>query len=351
VWLTDEGRPISWWHHSPDNPIQTAYYGCSSCGNPIDKLQMLGSKFRCIKTGVWLTRLLGELPKEAPKIPIKIGLILPPMLRDKDVSGAVDIISKGLAISTDLIDWAQQELGKPTTVKSAGFNLNRLKIAINSTPPNTRPDRTYWGLDQGTKWHYLAVVRYHKPHDTAGLSDLDIYMRSIRDVRFLDKIHASDLAQLIDNCDGGCLDNEPDRVWAAHICDSKLGVFTVDQQFGLKQPTIEGQSYLGGVSYPTMKINTDLFQTMMLKIFNANSDTTCGSYYCLPKFDTGDLSFGSIARQLTSSIYDPNIGRWSRPLDKDDDLLKALMFADVRYYCDICDLEPSFIVNLMNVNI
>ena len=54
-----------------------------------------------------------------------------------------------------------------------------------------------------------------------------------------------------------------------------------------------------------------------------------------------DLGERSLTRHLTTSERDPNTGIWTRPVDHKDDLLKALVFCEMRFYLEIYGGKPK----------
>jgi hypothetical protein len=332
------------WHHSdPSNPSKTAIFACPHCSHPITREERLTAWFQCLKTGERLRDVVEALPKEKPEFPISAGITLSPLIRDTAGDGAVAIITKGLATS-DPQDWQQQELGIPSTTQNGGITLEMIANALRSPLP--RQDLqlrtiTAWGLDQGTNEHWLCITRFHITRQLFGqerLTTQQVYEQSHREVLYLGAIHQDDVLNLTSNCDGGAIDNEPGRDWANDIRRDRHGVVLADQR-GRKEMANEivkeGMVKTGGDEIPVLLVDTHQMQTYILGLFATGRIT-------LPStVNPEDLGESSATRHLTTSNRDGATGAWTRPADNKDDLLKAMMFTELWFYCHLFDLLPE----------
>lgn len=58
VWFSESGRPLDWFHHDPEKPVRTAYFGCPNCEKEIPEECRERAFFRCKKSGMNLREFL-----------------------------------------------------------------------------------------------------------------------------------------------------------------------------------------------------------------------------------------------------------------------------------------------------
>jgi hypothetical protein len=349
IYFEANGKPRDWWYRDENDKVNTAYFGCEHCGAEISKEQRLNSYFRCTKTGTLLLDLLDSLPYGYSDKRISCGLILSPLIRDTDSSTPQSIILSGLQ-STNTQDWQQQELGIATSMSTGGITLESIKRSIGATVPKWQPDYTYFGLDQGRSEHWVMMVNYRLPTHTIGERDyttIEKYELAHREITLCKAINDSELDRIIMESHGGALDNEPDRSWADKIARAYRGIILFDQVSqrslnGLMHKPIIVQS--GGTKIEAVAIDTHRFQNHILSFFNGSymvgSDEV--PQISIPKsVNYQDLTDKSLVRHLTSSTRDPDRGLWIRPEDKNDDLLKAFVGAELRFYLQVFGGKPT----------
>lgn len=331
------GRPIDWHMHDELDKAGSAYFGCFACAHEITKEQRLAATFRCVKTGIRLRDVLDGLPYGVPNKAISAGIILSPLLRDTGHMPARDIIIKGLE-GSDVVDWHQQELGIPTKTSRNGITIGLMQAAREVGVPLEPVYKKVWGLDQGTTEHWLCVVNYRLPSSTYGLSDMQIYEQSHRELVIARAVHTDDLDNLAHTCDGGCLDNEPGREYAAKIVSNYRNSFAFDQRGGKQlggKVAKKGVVESGGTDLEVMLCDTHRLQDMILASFSSGRFTLPLEIDCL------DMRASSLARHLTTSARNTETGVWTRPADHKDDLLKALMGCELWYYLEITGRGPA----------
>jgi Phage terminase large subunit (GpA) len=330
-----------WHHHDPTNPIKTAYFGCPHCAAEIDTNQRINeSWFQCLKSGDKLSQVLDNIPHGVPKTPLTAGITLSPLIRDSNRNEAYLIIDKGIKTG-NAIDWQQQEIGIPTTVANNGITIEMIRRAVNSFSPPRKIDCTFWGLDQGTKEHWICAIHYRYPVDWR-LEPIERYRLAHREFAFIQPCTTDDIPHLIMQCHGGSLDNEPGRDWAAEICDTHPGVFMADQRGGKElggQTVKMGKVFAGGIDREAMFVDTHQMQNYILDYFAAKEQRVR-----MPRtVDPDDLNKSAVSRHLTTSPRDPTTGRWSRPKDNNDDMLKAIVFAETAFFCYTLGIStPSY---------
>jgi hypothetical protein len=334
-YFDEGGRPLDW--HGKDEGW--ARFGCPHCSASITKQERMDAHFKCVKTGVVMVDFLNSLPSGVPTKQISAGIILSPLLRDSGINPAIDLIQKG-SEGADVADWHQQELGIPTKFMETGISVMDVAGAVgNDLSIDVQMSYlSIWGVDQGTAEHWLCMVDYQVPPDSLSLTNMQIYERSIGIIKYIKSVRSSELSELIINCDGGAIDNEPGRDYAAEVVKQHASSFAFDQRGGRElggRVSKMGKVEAGGEGMDAVLCDTHRLQDMIMNRFKSG-------LYSLPAYvDSQDTGTSSATRHLTTSSRDPETGRWSRPIDHKDDLLKALMACELWYYLHCIGELPS----------
>jgi hypothetical protein len=345
IYFDSAGRPLDWWYTDEADKIGTAYYGCEHCGAPISQQQRMESSFKCVKTGIYLADFLNSIPYGYPNDRISCGITLTPLIRDSNSSTASSIVANGLQ-TTNTQDWQQQELGIPTSSSGGGITLAAIRKSIGADIPLGQPDYTFFGLDQGRSEHWVVIIKYRIPQ---GITEPVLkYEKAHREVFFAKAVSSLEVDRVCSISGGGALDNEPDRSWAQKIINTHKGTILFDQ---VASRTLNGKLtkelivQSGGEDIPAIAIDTHRFQDYILTFFNSTftvNDTLVIPQVSLPSsVDINDLSNKSLTRHLSSSVRDPERGIWTRPEDKTDDLLKAFVGAELRFYLQVFGGLPN----------
>jgi Phage terminase large subunit (GpA) len=333
-----QGRPLEWYHADPSKPITSAYYACPECGVEINRDDRINSHFRCIKTGQSLRAIIDDLPKGyAPSIPLSAGLTLSPLIRDTEGNNAPKVIEAGV-IGDNPKDWQQQGLGIPTTVTGGGITIDMLRYAVSNPIPENLPAVYGYGLDQGTAEHWIVIVKFRPPGQLlygAPLTPVEIFEKAHREIALaapvsLAELHGDWGDRHLELCEGGAIDNEPDRQWAVKW-RQKTNALLFDQrggrELGGKVWAPKTVAYGGESIDDVVGCDTHRLQSMILGFFQGGLYTVTAP--CNPEDIKGRTS---LARHLITSQRDPETHLWQRPTDKVDDLLKALMGAELWWY-------------------
>jgi hypothetical protein len=348
-YLDEIGRPIQLpdvchWHHTdPADPINSAIYACPYCEAPVTREERLTAWFQCRKSNVRLKDLVRSLPTEFPDRPISAGITLSPLIRDaRNSGGPASIIGSGIAAKNPQ-DWQQQELGVPSSTATGGITREMIERSLISKINHVFTKKIQgWGLDQGTKEHWLAIVNYRLAEQLMGCpapTAQQIYLESHREVIFLGKINESEVANRVRSCTGGAIDVDPFRDWAGNIRKQLPRVVLADQRGKKEMADVvakPSEVEIGGRSLPVILCDTHQIQTYILNLFTSEDPHTGDCRIKLPStVRPSDMSDDSAMRHLTTSTRDGATGVWARPLDHNDDLLKALMFAELWFwlYC------------------
>jgi hypothetical protein len=358
--LGEDGRPIvvrgangqlqhGWHHYDPQRPIESAYYACPHCYEAISwERRVKESYFTCKKSGVKLRSFLNGLPYGAPDLPISAGITLSPLIRDSIGHGAVEIIRKGVE-GDDSNDWQQQELGIASTATNGGITIAMIKAALEPRSYGLPIFADYWGLDQGTTEHWIARVRYYIPPDRPGeprLTPMQKYRGAKREVLLLRDVPADAIGDLVEACTGGCVDVDPGRSDAVEWQKKYRSVALADQRGRremAKDVVRHDSVQVGRKKVAVSLIDHHQLQSNILDAFAA------GLVQLPLSVDPNDLGPMSATRHLTTSARDPETGSWTRPSDSKDDLLKAIVFAEARFYMQVFGLMPSGTAHITDI--
>jgi hypothetical protein len=260
------------------------------------------------------------------------------------VTSAAEIIEASLK-ATNSIDDQQQNLGIASTARSTGITIPMLRAAVGTVPPDWPVTCQYWGLDQGTNEHWIAGIKFRLRPRYAGerIKELmEQYLAAHREVILLKSIPESSLGSHTVGYDGGCADVDPGRADAARWKSSLKGVMLADQRGQREMATDvvrEGSVQVGGLPVAVSLIDHHQVQTYLLNLFCTSCEATGHPLISLPTtVDCDDFGANSATKHLTTSDRNPENGAWSRPADHKDDLLKALVFAEVRFYARVFGL-------------
>jgi hypothetical protein len=342
-YLSVSGRPIQmqengvpksyWWHTDPNNPIESAYFGCYNCGHPIRAEQRTNAWYQCRKTGVTLREFLDSLPKAVPQRRLTVGITISPLLRVEEINTAGVIVEEGLNTKNS-DDWQQQRLGCSSESANDGLTIEILKRSIVAPRPARVPDTVIAGGDQGRAEHWLWINEIYYPLGWQRMPIEQIFEQSIRVCRFGSDIHKDQILNVTQahGVKFGIFDNEPDIDWAGKFC--KISGFEMADQRSQLDAIVEGTVSTGGDKFPCWKIRNSKF---LKAVRNAFLTTIDGEpIYRLPtaweKWEgnlTNDLN---PLKHLLSPQYDPATDRWTRSDDHVDDLYYAAMFAEVALY-------------------
>jgi hypothetical protein len=213
-----------------------------------------------------------------------------------------------------------------------------IERAIRQKAPDRSPTVIAYGIDQGqTHGHWVIKVKFYRPNAVASrsLSKAQLYEKTHREIVFAapltkERLEGDEGTYLLDDCAGGAIDNEPERDFAAKFSADHCGCLLFDQR---------GEKDLGGKIWAPKVVqsagkNLEVFGVDTHRIQSKILGCFAGGYYtigspCDPQDTRGEKS---LTRHLISSTRDRVTGKWSRPADKVDDLLKALLGVELWYY-------------------
>lgn len=332
VYLSESGRPVEWWHQNPNEPLDTAYFGCSHCGHPIRDEQRDRAWFQCRRTGVRLRNFLDDLPPTTGRR--KVAICLSPLCRMTKNNLAAELIRGGVE-SSRAEDWQQQALGHPSENTTNSITLDMLRAAIAAPKLETMPTFTLAGCDQGRSEDWLWITDFYCPSNWKTAPISQVLETTVRVVRFGGDImrHATPERLAEWEVHYGLIDNEPDRSDASKLCGRTV-LEMADQRAGLTDAVQEGEVEDGGQAYPCWKVRNEKFLKQVLLGF-----AMCGPdghpLYRLP--DSWERWVGvnterSPLRHLAGPSYDPGSGKWRRGEGNIDDLFYAAMFCEAAFY-------------------
>lgn len=333
-YLSETGKPLTWFCHDEKNSIDTAYFACPHCTEEIpQETRVFESYFTCLYTGIKLKDFL-TTPIDATK-QLRVGINLSPLLRQSQFNLASDIIRSGLDTSNPA-DWQQQRLGLPSEASTTALTLEILKRAIKANSDfNRKPDLILCGIDQGRSAHWMVVVEYYLPKPKYGehLTKYQINDRTYRNVIFGGEIMASAIPERLElfGVDYGIIDNEPDIASASRL-SSYTCLELADQKSGALKDFEKSEAKDGGIIYPCWKIHNERFLRQILTNFTLKDEFDEPITRLPDSWDKWITNNSDISplRHLMSPRYNPENGKWERT-DHIDDLYYAFMFCEVAF--------------------
>jgi hypothetical protein len=335
VYLSESGRPVHWWHHDEANPVESAYFGCSNCGHPIDDGQRDESWYQCRKTGVRLRDFLDRPPQTDKRL--KVAIALSPLTRITRNNLAAELVRGGIEAMRPE-DWQQQALGHPSESSTNSVTIDMIKAAIAAPVPTYYPGKilTIAGVDQGTNEDWLWVMDAYLPFGWEGWDITEVIERSVRVVRFGGDVMRSAIPEKLEEfgVEYGLIDNQPSRSDAARLC-AQTCLEMGDQKDSLKDAVKVTTVADGGQEFPCWDIRNEKFLKQVLLNFASRSSEDDQPIYRLPQEWQnwiGMTTERSPVRHLTGPSYDPGSGRWKRGEGNVDDIYYAANFAEAAFY-------------------
>ncbi|ELS01106.1 hypothetical protein Xen7305DRAFT_00008080 [Xenococcus sp. PCC 7305] len=333
-YLSESGRPVQWFHHNEQKPVETAYFGCPFCQAELSKEARSKAWYQCLTTGIELEDYLNNLEEGLPSRRHKIGLTISPLLRIEAINTAAAIIEEGLT-SHNTADWQQQRLGLPSEAGTNNITLELLRLAIAAPVPiNRQPNVSLGGIDCGRGEHWLTMMDFYLPPNYFNLKLPEVIEKTVRFVRYASPVSKTGLIEKVKVVKTGIVDNEPDRDWAAGFCQD-TGWSMADQKSGLKDAVRKGVVIDGGVRYPCYDIRNEKFLKTVLNGFVLQADDGYPLYRFPENFSKylGNLkSDRNLFKHLMAMQYDAQMGAWKRPADHVDDFYMAFAFCEVAFY-------------------
>jgi len=343
-YLSITGRPVNWFHKDKDNPVNSAYFGCSNCGTEITEEERLNAHFRCLRTGISYAEYESKLPKninEALSERKLITMHLSPLLRNTKYNLAAFIINTGLN-SESVKDFQQQVLGYPSETDTQRITKAHIKAAVKREPYSNSTGVTIAGVDTGRREDWLYICRYNISglsfinniwsfKESKLISPIAAIEGAFREVLFCSAVKHDDIPFLLKkyNVSYGMIDNEPE-ISSAYEMSQFTVLELADQKKNLPKMIVPIQLFGGSMEREGYGINTNYFQNALLHAWIGNNISIFDN-------DVNDRSPQSIARQLTSMEKDTHRNEWIRPNDHIDDLFFAGMFCEaaIHHFVDL----------------
>lgn len=326
--LSETGRPINWFYHDVVNKIESAFFGCSNCGEEITKQQRLAAHFRDLNdVNITLRNYLNSLstvPENAYQYRDTITIHLSPLLRNSAYNLAGRLIDTGLN-SESVRDYQQQVLGFSSESDTSRVTKDMIEAAIRNERESRSPDYVIAGIDQGRSEDYLVICEYWLPTEE-NLSAIQKIENSKRNIIFCEPINRRQLENYCKRfqVNFGFIDNEPDRQGAFDIAQ-RLPIVPADQRKYLAKVITDIDVSTGGIEIKAKAIDNAYFQDMALNAFAS------GAVKVPDSWNTSDKGIYSPTRHFMNVSKDEN-NEWLRAKDHIDDLWYAFVFAEAAYY-------------------
>lgn len=347
TYLSESGRPVSWFYKDFNDPVNTAYFGCPGCSAEIEEDSRKNAWYQCLSTGIKLADYLFNLPDGIPSKRLKIGISISPLLKIVPTNLAAEIIAEGLT-SQNPLDWQQQMLGVESDSIANSISLDLLKAAIASPIPERMPNFTLGGLDCGRGGHWLTKVAYYLPDNFQKLPLVGAIESTIRHIKFASIVDKNGLLNMLSDVDYGIVDNEPDRDWSTNFCRNSQFEMA-DQISGFKHAVTRSTVQDGGIASPCWNIRNEKFMRFVLNGFLLSA----ADGYPLYRFGSEfERYLGTMAsdrnplRHIMAVKLDPMSQKWIRPSDNVDDIYFSLMFNEVAFYLYLMKMKTQLGIGL-----
>jgi hypothetical protein len=340
-YLTRGNRPLDWWCKDDDNPVDTACICCSNCGVEIPfEARTHDAWMQCKHTGVTLRDYLDAIPPNDFS-PRSIALHFSPLVRENHPELARLLISRGIDESRNAADFVQQDLGWPTEPTGDKLVIDQLIPLIGAPSPASHSPSKHGiiaGIDQGRGQHWLWVMEVHYPNQWRRLDTRQLLRHSIRNVVFAGEVNKLDIPRLLKDygVTFGLVDNEPNRDWAARLCQN-TAIEMADQKSDRLLDFERKEVRDGGESHDCWWIVADKFKQAVIDAATGIGDMAAFDGRQSYRFPadwqryTQTNAENSPLRHLCAVGLDPIEGKWLRPPDKIDDLFFAAMFAEAAF--------------------
>lgn len=337
-WAHEDGLPLEWFCHDSEDPIETAYVGCTQCAKEISDENRQNALFKCIKTGIFLHDFLTNVvPKVWQEEQLEVGIWVGALSRPRKHL-AREILRE---LSPEGIeDWYQQRLGIPSSAMANSIPKEALMNACIRpffTPTQEEKSIRLIGIDQGRSAWYGAVVEFiYNPL----LPPDAMYTSAKRNILALECFPSDRTPDLIERfgVQGGIIDNEPSIAAAAAI-GRATGLKLGDQQAKIKDDYLIKTAKDGGAQFECFSLKYKKFFRFIFSLFAGSSVSVESSYL---RFASGKVKgHGNVFKHLCSIEWDAEAGDIVKAKDGEDDLAFALMFAESAF--GIFTVSPGLI--------
>jgi hypothetical protein len=262
-------RILDWFHHDPDNKIQSAYVACQHCWGEIDKNAIANARLYDRKTQLSVPDYINSINADPFQMRL-VGIVAAPILRKTKVSIAVRLITEGINTQNPQ-NYVEQTLGIPSSDNFDGLTVDLLEKAIKapSQPADAKEytKHTVIGLDIARSSHYACVADLFVPN----MGSVDYrYENTIRSIRSYDRITAHSIASYWTNnhIDFGFMDLNPDQSLAVELC-SQFDMYAAAQKHTLKDMfRHDGEVEAAGIVFDrSYSINNQYFINRIIRGF------------------------------------------------------------------------------------
>jgi len=348
TFLSETGKPLDWHFENQNEPVASSYLACPHCHNKIDDDSRLNhSFFKCLNTGKYLMDFISNFKNENNKR-IKAGITLSPLLRKSSLNLPQEIIQSGLD-SSNPIDWQQQKLGIPSQGQSSCLTVAQIKNCIGLPEIKMHPLQESFicaGIDQGRGNDFLIIIKYILPLRWEEKKYEEINQKTVREILFGEPVNRKEIPEILSNfdCNLGIIDNEPNISTAVELAQI-TGLEIADQKPNQLSAIKKSIASDGGEEFPCWGVRSSKFLKQIKDCFYINSEYDWYPLARLPQNWINWLNFPSEIspiRHLTSVSYDPSTGQFERPVDHNDDMYFAWMFAEISFYLQIIENNDNW---------
>jgi hypothetical protein len=336
-YFDETGLPLDWHHKDPDDPVRSAYFGCSSCGELLPDDLRQKAKFHDINTGMTLDEFLTSyVPSVWREETLTVGIWGGLLFRDQPGTKLAPAVVGGAQDVTGMADYLQQRCGIPGDVIGGSITRENIKSAIEREdfyPTEDETSVTLIGIDQGRSAWYAAVVEFIYNENLPPSLAMKTVRRNIKAFRILKEDEVPALMEEWGPV-AGLIDNEPSISSASALADD-LGLCLGNQQKKQKDEYKFSHVLDGGNEYECYQIRYNKYVWSLMVAFVHGQVTIPDEYEHHLEFNTPK----SIVRHLTAVEWDNTNACVVKKQDEPDDLFFALMFAEASFALYLQDPE------------
>ena len=344
--LSESGRPLTWFHSDPEYPVDSAYFGCPNCGHPIADEQRYNAKFCCRYTGVWAADFTKSLTAGVPDRHWKIGLHFSPLSRVELADQLAPQIIKSGFDSVNSDDWQQQRLGHPSEHQTNMVTLEMLRLAMAAPKLDRRPSYTLAGVDIGRSEDWVVIADFYLPSDAYSLTPGQLFEQTVRQVRFAGGVFRERIPEMLDDygVEYGLVDNEPSRESSMKLCQGSC--LEMADQLNIREPLKETIVEDGGLAYKCWQIRNVKFMSAVLEGFLLRAEDEHSLYRLPSEWDqwVGNPSDMSPLIHLSAPWRDAD-GQWHRGQNNVDDIFFACVFLEAAFYRKLLMPEEEYSIS------
>jgi hypothetical protein len=333
----DENQKImDWYHHDPEDKINSAYVSCEHCRGEIDEKAIAQARLYDHKTLMSTQEFIQVVNADPFKLR-QIGVVASPILRKSKVPIAVRLINEGVNTQNPQ-NYIEQTLGVCSNDNFDGLTIDLIEKAVyvDKQPLNIKDYTKYSvvGLDVARSSHYACIADLYVPN--SGSPDFK-YDNTIRSVKSYERVSAHNFSNLYHNynIDFGFMDLNPDQSLAVDLC-SQYNMFASAQKHALKEMfRHDGVVDAAGLSFDrSYSINNQYFINRVIRGFQRKNEHG-ELIYRLPNALESELrspTSNTVVGHFLNMVFNGDKNMWEKGSNNRSDWFYSTLFVEIAAY-------------------